>query len=48
MGAISDMTLLIGSIVVVFVAIFVFFRGLRKGIWSAIKRFLKVLIENLP
>jgi len=47
MGAISDMTLLIGSIAVVVVAVFVFFRSLRDGVWSAIKRCLKMLLENL-
>lgn len=44
----SDITILIGAIVVIVVAVIIFLRSLREGLWTAIKRFSKFLFENLP
>jgi hypothetical protein len=48
MAAISNLVIFTGAIVVMVVAAIVFFRGLRNGVWNAIKRSLRVLFENMP
>ena len=48
MTAISSWFMFIGAIVVMLVAVIVFFRSLRNGVWNAIKRCLRVLFENMP
>jgi hypothetical protein len=46
--ALSDVTIVIGAMVVMVVAVVIFVRSLREGLWTAIKRFTKFLFENWP
>jgi hypothetical protein len=45
---ISDLSILIGAIVIVIVAAIIFVRSLQEGLWTATKRFAKFLFENFP
>ena len=45
---ISDLSILVGAVVVLVVAAIIFIRSLREGLWTATKRCAKFLFENAP
>jgi len=48
LGYLSDLTILVGAAVVLIVALVIFFRSLREGLWVATKRCANFLFETFP